>query len=301
MPAGISSARRALRARDARGAHRGADAGLHRSAARSRVPGGAGLAAARTTSGGPRRSMRRAGWWPRPDARPADGVRVLLEARGPDPHRARTRSTTRSARPCWPKRMGKRAHRRRNRRRPARRGDGHGACAAGASSATSTWAPRTCARQALNVVRMRLLGAEVRPVDAGSKTLEGRDQRGHARLGGQRRATPTTCSARRWAPHPYPLMVREFQAVIGREARVQILEQVGRLPDVVGRLRRRRQQRHRHLRRLRGRRGRAADRRRGGRRAIAPGHHAARFRVAAPACCRARARSCCRTTTATSS
>ena len=55
------------------------------------------------------------------------------------------------------------------------------------------------ARQALNVFRMRLLGTEVRSVDAGSKHAQGRDQRGHARLGGADRTTPTICWARRSA------------------------------------------------------------------------------------------------------
>ena len=58
------------------------------------------------------------------------------------------------------------------------------------------------ARQALNVFRMRLLGAEVRSVDARQPDAQGRDQRGDARLGGERPTTPTTCSARRWARIP---------------------------------------------------------------------------------------------------
>jgi tryptophan synthase beta chain len=88
------------------------------------------------------------------------------------------------------------------------------------------------ARQALNVFRMRLLGAEVRSVDAGSKTLKdaineamrdwvGRPDDTHYLLGSA------------LGPHPYPLMVREFQSVIGREARAQCLELIGRLPDAV--------------------------------------------------------------------
>ena len=53
------------------------------------------------------------------------------------------------------------------------------------------------ARQALNVFRMRMLGAEVRGVDAGVADAQGRDQRGDARLGRDGRRTPTTCSGRR--------------------------------------------------------------------------------------------------------
>ena len=60
------------------------------------------------------------------------------------------------------------------------------------------------ARQALNVVRMRLLGATVRGVSAGSRTLERRHQRGDARLGDQRRLTVTTC----WAQCSDPIRIR---------------------------------------------------------------------------------------------
>ena len=87
-------------------------------------------------------------------------------------------------------------------------------------------------RQALNVFRMRLLGAEVRPVSSGSRTLK----------------DATNEAIRDWVTnvetsyyligsavgmHPYPTMVRDFQSVIGREARAQILEAIGRLPDAV--------------------------------------------------------------------
>jgi tryptophan synthase beta chain len=87
-------------------------------------------------------------------------------------------------------------------------------------------------RQAVNVQRMRLLGAEVRPVTTGSGTL----------------AQATSEAIRDWVtnvrntyyilgsaagPHPYPSLVRDFQRVIGDEARRQILEAEGRLPDVV--------------------------------------------------------------------
>jgi tryptophan synthase beta chain len=87
-------------------------------------------------------------------------------------------------------------------------------------------------RQALNVFRMRLMGAEVIPVTSGTRTLK----------------DATTEAIRDWVtnvtdshyiigsvvgPAPYPRMVREFQAVIGREARAQMLTQVGRLPATV--------------------------------------------------------------------
>jgi tryptophan synthase beta chain len=86
------------------------------------------------------------------------------------------------------------------------------------------------ARQQPNVLRMRLLGAEVHPVDSGSRTLKDaineaiRDwvahvDETHYLLGSA------------LGPHPYPTIVRDFQAIIGREAREQILAQAGRLPD----------------------------------------------------------------------
>jgi tryptophan synthase beta chain len=87
-------------------------------------------------------------------------------------------------------------------------------------------------RQQLNVFRMRLMGAEVIPVESGGRTLKDainealRDwsasfDNTHYLLG--------TAAG----PHPFPTMVREFQRIIGREARAQILEQLGRVPDAV--------------------------------------------------------------------
>jgi tryptophan synthase beta chain len=87
-------------------------------------------------------------------------------------------------------------------------------------------------RQKLNVFRMELMGAKVIPVESGGRTLKDainealRDwsasfEHTHYLLG--------TAAG----PHPFPTMVREFQRVIGREARAQILEQLGRLPDAV--------------------------------------------------------------------
>jgi tryptophan synthase beta chain len=87
-------------------------------------------------------------------------------------------------------------------------------------------------RQALNVVRMQLLGATVRQVDSGSRTLK--DAINEAMRDWVANVTDTYyLLGSALGPHPYPLMVREFQSVIGREARVQILEQAGRLPDIV--------------------------------------------------------------------
>jgi tryptophan synthase beta chain len=87
-------------------------------------------------------------------------------------------------------------------------------------------------RQAPNVARMKLLGADVRPVTSGTRTLK----------------DATSEAIRDWmnnpeetfyiigsvvGMHPYPMMVRDFQSVIGRETRRQVIEQAGRLPDVV--------------------------------------------------------------------
>lgn len=87
-------------------------------------------------------------------------------------------------------------------------------------------------RQSLNVFRIKLMGAEVRPVSSGSKTLKDaineviRDwvsnvEDSHYTIGSV------------VGPHPYPMMVRDFQSVIGREARRQVLDKCGRLPDCI--------------------------------------------------------------------
>ena len=87
-------------------------------------------------------------------------------------------------------------------------------------------------RQAPNVLRMRLLGAEVRQVDSGSKTLK--DAINEAMRDWVANVGDTYyLLGSALGPHPYPLMVREFQSVIGKEARRQILEQAGRLPHIV--------------------------------------------------------------------
>ena len=88
------------------------------------------------------------------------------------------------------------------------------------------------ARQALNVARMRLLGATVVAVQSGSKTLKDavneafRDWVAHA-------DDTYYCFGTAAGPHPFPLMVRDFQRIIGLEARAQMLAMTGRLPDAV--------------------------------------------------------------------
>ena len=85
-------------------------------------------------------------------------------------------------------------------------------------------------RQALNVVRMRLLGAKVTPVDAGSRTLKDAINEAMRDWVANVETTHYVLGSVLGA-HPYPMMVRDFQSVIGRETRAQILELEGRLPD----------------------------------------------------------------------
>ena len=87
-------------------------------------------------------------------------------------------------------------------------------------------------RQALNVARMRLLGAEVVPVTAGSRTLK--DAINEAmRDWVTNVATTTYIFGTAAGPHPFPAMVRDLQRIIGDEARAQLLERTGALPDAV--------------------------------------------------------------------
>ena len=88
------------------------------------------------------------------------------------------------------------------------------------------------ARQAPNVYRMKLLGAEVRPVSSGSKTLK--DALNEAMRDWVTNVDNTFyCIGTVAGPHPYPSMVRDFQTIIGREAKQQCLEQTSRLPDAL--------------------------------------------------------------------
>ena len=88
------------------------------------------------------------------------------------------------------------------------------------------------ARQAINVYKMRLLGATVTPVDSGSKTLKDATNQAIRDWVTNVRTTHYVIGSA-VGPHPYPMMVREFQSVIGREARAQMLDATGRLPDAV--------------------------------------------------------------------
>ena len=87
-------------------------------------------------------------------------------------------------------------------------------------------------RQALNVYRMRLLGAEVIPVTTGTATLK--DAVSEAMREWTKRISDTHyCLGSVMGPHPFPTIVRDFQAVISREIKAQLLEREGRLPDAV--------------------------------------------------------------------
>jgi len=87
-------------------------------------------------------------------------------------------------------------------------------------------------RQKINVYRMKLLGAEVVPVTSGSKTLK--DALNEAMRDWVTNVADTFYIIGTVAgPHPYPLMVRDFNAIVGREARAQVLAEYGRLPDVL--------------------------------------------------------------------
>src|SRR5690348_4324659 len=87
-------------------------------------------------------------------------------------------------------------------------------------------------RQALNVFRMRLMGARVAPVESGGRTLKDAINEALRDWSASFETTHYLLGTAA-GPHPFPTMVREFQRVIGREARGQMIEQVGRLPDAV--------------------------------------------------------------------
>ncbi|MCW2545299.1 MAG: tryptophan synthase, beta chain, partial [Frankiales bacterium] len=87
-------------------------------------------------------------------------------------------------------------------------------------------------RQALNVARMRLLGAEVIPVSTGTKTLKDATNEAFRDWVANVETTHYAIGSV-VGPHPFPMLVRDFQRIIGVEARAQVLERVGRLPDAV--------------------------------------------------------------------
>ena len=87
-------------------------------------------------------------------------------------------------------------------------------------------------RQATNVMRMKLLGAEVFPVETGSRTLK--DAINEAlRYWIAHQHDTLYCFGTAAGPHPFPILVRELQSIIGKEARAQMLKRAGKLPDYV--------------------------------------------------------------------
>ena len=217
--------RRPVRARDA-------DAGARRSSR----PRGSRRARTRTTA--PSSPALRTRLLRPPDAAlprraPVRGRRPprLAQARGPDAHRlAQAQQRARPVR-CWPSAWASRASSPRpapastaSRPRPRARCSG--------SSASSTWAPRTCAASGPTCSGCELLGATVSGVDAGSRTLKEavsaaiRDW--VANVGDTHYAIGSCVG-----PAPFPALVRDLQRVIGDEARAQVLERCGRLPSRV--------------------------------------------------------------------
>jgi tryptophan synthase beta chain len=150
-----------------------------------------------------------------------------------------------SARRCWRVRWGKQ-------RVIAETGSGaHGvavamACAVLGLHAEIYMGARDIERQQMNVQRMKLLGATVHPVTSGSQTLK--DAQGEA-LRDWVTNVPTTyyLIGSVVGPHPYPMIVRDFQRVIGDEIKGQLLRREQRLPDLLVACVGRGQQRHRHL------------------------------------------------------
>ncbi len=223
-----------------------ADAGLRgragRSAARLRRPADAALprrATSRGASAAPRSTSSARTW------------------RTPAP----TRSTTPSARGCWPSAWASAASSPRpapastaSPRRPS--------APSSASSASSTWARWTWRARRPTSSACACSAPRCGPVTQRQPHPEGRDERGHARLGHERATTTYYLIGSAVGPHPYPAIVRDFQSVIGREAKQQLLGARGPPAGLRRRLRRRRQQRHRPVPRVHRRALGAADRRR---------------------------------------
>ena len=210
---------------------------------------------------------------------------------------APTRSTTASARRCSPGAWARRGS-------SPRPGPASTASPpppprpCSACRATSTWARRTSAGRSSTSSRCGRWAPRSFPVDQRQPDAARRHQRGDARLDGDGRDTHYIIGSV-VGPHPFPMMVRDFQSVIGQETKEQWLEQIGRLPDVVvacvgggsnaaGMFYPFVDDTRRRTRRRRGRRPRRRST------ATTPPRSA----TASPACCTARSATSCRTTTA---
>lgn len=106
------------------------------------------------------------------------------------------------------------------------------ACAALGLKAEIYMGTEDCERQKLNVFRMKLLDAKVHPVDAGSKTLKDSINEAFRDWATNVESTYYLIGTT-MGPHPYPMMVREFQSVIGKEIKQQFKDKEGRLPDAL--------------------------------------------------------------------
>ena len=287
--------RRPLRARDADPGARRARGGVARGARRPRLRARRSSGCCATTPGARRRSTSPSG------SRSECGRDGLPQARGPASTRARTRSTTRSARRCSPSGWASRA----SSPRPARASTAsrpRPPARCSASSAIVYMGTEDMRRQQPNVERMRLLGAEVVPRRGGRADAEGGGAARRSATGSRTSHTTHYVIGSAVGPAPYPALVRDLQRVIGDEARAQVLEADGPAARPRDRVRRRRLERDRHVHRVPRRRRRRADRRRGRGRGHRhrPPRRAAHGRRAR-ASCTAPTRRCCRTTTARSS
>ena len=159
------------------------------------------------------------------------GCKIYLEAGRPEPYRCTQESTTCWDRSCWQRKWAKKRIIAENRCRTARRGNCNCLCNVD-MECEIYMGKEDVRRQRLNVYRMELLGAKVNSVDNGTATLK--DAINEAmRDWATNIDTTFYLIGSVMGPHPYPTMVRDFQKVIGEEAKKQLMEKEGRLPDCV--------------------------------------------------------------------
>ena len=221
----------------------------------------------------------------------------LPQARGPQPHRG-AQDQQRIGQALLAEADGQDAHHRRDRGRAARRRHAPPPPPCSACRAEVYMGAEDVRRQELNVFQMRAMGTEVFPVESGSRTL--RDAINEAM-----RDWMATVEHTHYiigsvvGPHPFPVMVRDFQSVIGDETKRAVPGAGRPAAGRGGRVRRRREQRGRHVLPVRRRRRRRAGRRRGRRpRARRRATTRRRSATASRACCTAASATSCRTTTA---
>ena len=213
-PRPLRRVRRPVRARDAHPRARGARGRVPDRVGVGRVPPGVRRACSRSYAGRPDAGHRvppplRAARRPRPP-----------QARGPDPHRLaqdQQRARPGAAHPA----DGQAAGDRRDRRRPARRRHRDRVPRCSASSASSSWARSTSSARRSTSCAWSCSAPRSCPVTSGQRDAEGRDQRRAARLGRDASRRTHYCIGSVVGPHPYPWIVREFQRVVGDEAREQ--------------------------------------------------------------------------------